>query len=305
MLESLFANNENEDIQIFAIIDDDITQEDKSNLDNIAYKHHSKHIVYTTFPQELLKVFPGTEHSRVTKAVYFRLFSATLLPAEVTKILYLDGDIIITDNLRNLWETNLAGIAVAGVMDEVQTYALFNRLHYSSKFGYINTGVLLINLKYWRENQTEKQFADFIYRHPDWIIAWDQDVLNYVLKEEKHLLPLKYNVQQHFYYKPEYCNLDYWTMESEILDAQRHPSILHFSGFDKPWRADCGHPKVSVFLAYKNQTIWADYPLYQYEVKKTWRQRLRHFLEKLGLLNKRPQIITINKYIDCSTNQIN
>lgn len=235
----------------------------------------------------------------MTKAVYFRLFSATLLPLEVTKILYLDGDMIIMDNLRSLWETNLDGTAVAGVMNQKQRYTYFNRLHYSSKLGYINTGVLLINLKYWREKQIESHFADFIYYHPDWIKWWDQDVLNYVLKEEKQLLRLKYNIQQFYYFKPEYSDLDYWTMGSEILDAQRLPIILHFCGRDKPWHADCKHPKASDFLDYKKKTIWADYPLYQDEVKKTWRQRLRPYLEKLGLLHKRPQIITINKYIDC------
>jgi len=58
MLESLFANNESEDIYIYAIIDDDITEEDKNNLDGIANKHHAKPIIYTTFPQDLLKKNP-------------------------------------------------------------------------------------------------------------------------------------------------------------------------------------------------------------------------------------------------------
>ena len=267
-------------------------------MDDIACKHHVNRIVYKTFTEEIFSIFPNLEKTHLNRATYFRLFAATLLPKEVTKILYIDGDIIVSGNLKDFWETNLDGIAVAGVMNQNQNFEYYNRLHYPSKLGYINGGVLLINLKYWREHQVENRFVNLIYNYPERLKLHDQDVINYVFREEKRLLPLKYNVQSGFYYKPEYSMIDYWNMETEILDAQRNPVILHFTGFEKPWHIDCKHPRIKDFLCYKKRTIWSDIPLLRLKTQKTWaqqlRSRIRIIFEFLHIVHRRENV---NKYI--------
>lgn len=301
MLESLFTNNEGEDIQIYAIIDEDVTEDDKKGLDDIACKHHVKQIVFKTFTEDVFNIFPKIENTHVNKATYYRLFAATLLPMEVKKILYLDGDIIVMDRLRSLWETNLEGISVAGVINQAQSFDFYNRLHYPSKLGYINGGVLLINLHYWREKQVERRLVDFILNYPERIKYWDQDVVNYVLQNERIFLPLKYNVQQLFYFKPEFSKVDYWSMETDILEAQANPVILHFTGGDKPWYIDCKHPKANNFLYYKKRTIWANKPLIK--ERQTWKQKVvsmgRVFFELLHILPRREDI---NKYVEDNFN---
>lgn len=297
MLESLYANNKSEDIHVYAIIDEDVTEDDKMALEDVVKKHHAKQIFYKFFTEEVFNTFPNLESTHINKTAYYRLFAATLLPKDVTKILYLDGDIIIMDSLKGLWDTNVDGIAVAGVMNQTQSYGYYNRLHYPSKLGYINSGVLLINLKYWRDYQIENRFVDFIQKYPDRIRWHDQDVINYVLQEYKRFLPLIYNVQSGFYQKPEYCEIDYWSMESEILNAQKHPIVLHFTGNEKPWFANSRHPRVKDFLTYKENTLWDDVPLLK--VRKTWKKKLRSHIRRLmEFMQILPHRVHINKYID-------
>ena len=300
MLESLFTNNKGENIQIYAIIDEDVTEDDKIKLDNIIRKYHAL-IDYVLFPHNDNIHLPDMSRDRLTRAAFFRLFSASLLSKEVTKILYLDGDIIIMDNLRSLWETDIDNVAVAGIMDQWQNNTWYNRLHYSNKLGYINSGVLLINLKYWREHQVESRFISFVKNHPERIKQHDQDIINYVLREEKLLLSLRYNVQNAHYYRPEYSMLDYWSMESEILDAQKYPVILHFAGAIKPWNFECKHPRAKDFDYYKKKTIWADKPLTS--VRQTWKQKIvfhgKVLLERLHIL---PQRECDSKYVEDSFN---
>lgn len=295
MLESLFTNNESEVVQIYAIVDEDVTEEDKRTLNDIVQKHHSNRVIFSVFTDSVFNVFPKIEHARVNRTTYFRLFAATLLPNEVDKILYLDGDIIIMDSLRSLWKLDIDGVAVAGVMDNDQSFTQFNRLHYPSKLGYINNGVLMINLKYWRDHQIERRFVSFIYEHSDWIKWHDQDVLNYVLREEKQLLPLKYNVQHTFYFKPEYSLIDYWSVYTELHDALRSPIILHYTSMLKPWYAGCPHPKAQVFLDYKKKTIWADTPLLK--AKRTLKERVFHGSRLfLVLLHVLPQRVGVDNF---------
>ena len=152
----------------------------------------------------------------------------------------------------------------------------------------------MINLKYWRDHQIERRFVSFIYEHSDWIKWHDQDVLNYVLREEKQLLPLKYNVQHTFYFKPEYSLIDYWSVYTELHDALRSPIILHYTSMLKPWYAGCPHPKAQVFLDYKKKTIWADTPLLN--AKRTLKERVFHgsrlFLVLLHVLPQRVGVDT-------------
>ena len=58
MLESLFTNNEGEDIQVYSINDEDVTEDDIKDLDDIAKKHHTQKIIYRTFTEDIFNIFP-------------------------------------------------------------------------------------------------------------------------------------------------------------------------------------------------------------------------------------------------------
>ena len=301
MLESLYVAHKDEDLNIYAIIDEDITTEDKKALDYLVQKHNGLKIHYYNyrFDYKLIDSIPSIGTTGIGRATYyFRLFAATILPNEVERVLYLDADTIVMGSLQGLWNKDIGECAVAGAIDQDQSYQQYNRLHYPSRKGYINTGVLLINLKYWREHCVEKRFVDFMQNYPERIKWWDQDVINSVLQDEKSFIPLKYNVQHTFYWQLQYCRIDYWGMESEIIDARKNPIVLHFTGRIKPWHIECQHPHKDVFLKFKKNTMWADVPLISVSAKLSLKQKCRSFIrEMLVKLHLMSPIISVNEYI--------
>ena len=94
------------------------------------------------------------------------------------------------------YKSYAAGVIPDMSIDDIRIY---NRLQYSPSLGYFNAGVLLVNLRYWRENNLSESFFEIINKYPERLRYHDQDVLNIVLKEIKLTLPLKYNVQHGYF----------------------------------------------------------------------------------------------------------
>ena len=61
---------------------------------------------------------------------------------------------------------------------------------------YINSGVLLINLKLLRENQTINELKNYIYQNKDILTYPDQDILNMLYKGKFLIVSNKYNYTQ-------------------------------------------------------------------------------------------------------------
>lgn len=258
MLKSLCENNNSNPIRIHLIIDDDVDDKDKSALLNIVEPYIGKTICFYNIGNLKINDFPALNGStHIKKAAYYRLFLTDILPPELEKVLYLDGDIIIEKNLENLWNTNIEEYAAGGVIEqEIDNIEFYNRLQYSHEFGYFNSGVLLINLSYWRQHKLSQLFSEFIVKYHERIKYHDQDVMNYVLKGQILYLPLKYNVQSAFFFKKDLIKIDLLKYGQEIDEAKKDPYIIHFSTRYKPWLKDCFHPLRNEFIKYKNMTEW-------------------------------------------------
>jgi lipopolysaccharide biosynthesis glycosyltransferase len=199
--------------------------------------------------------FPNID-KRIPRAAYYRLFLSALLPEKVDKVLYFDGDIIVRHSLTELWNTDVSGHALAAVPDMREgVIDRYNRLKYSPSWGYFNSGMLLINLKYWREHHALERFLDCIQKHHAQLVYHDQDVLNYVFHEQKIMLPIKFNFQHgHLWKEPLY---DYWKYEQQVLEARKDPVIIHYTG-GKPWTKYIKYhnPYSSSFYKYQNLSKW-------------------------------------------------
>ena len=69
---------------------------------------------------------------------------------------------------------------------------------YETRYGYFNSGVLLLNLTYWRENNLENELLEYAYNNIGLLQYHDQDILNAVLKDRKKQMSIAYNVQSTF-----------------------------------------------------------------------------------------------------------
>lgn len=110
------------------------------------------------------------------RSVYSKIFP------ELDKILSLDIDTIVTENIDELWDIDISNYYIAGVRDTPE----FNKNGL-----YINGGVLLCNLKKIREDKMDEKMI-FRLNHYREEYA-EQDTLNKVYKNHILELPTEYN----------------------------------------------------------------------------------------------------------------
>lgn len=288
MMISVCENNPETDIVFHIIVDDSIKTEDKQDLEDIVNPYTGKSVVFYNANERMRKKsFPkGKLRETLTKVAYYRLYLAELLTQEIDKVLYLDGDIIVRHSLLPLWNIDLGENALAAASDcssGIKEY--YNRLKYPFELGYFNSGVLLINLKYWREHQVLKDFESYMEKHVDAIKCHDQDVLNVSFCDKKIFIPLKYNLQNIFLKKKQ-NTFDYWKLEKELLEAYADPCIVHFTTSDKPWRKYhiAQHPYSSTWYKYQNMTKWRGIKFENRTKKQRMRNHIGDILRKIGIL---------------------
>lgn len=188
-------------------------------------------------------------------ATYYRLFIAHLLPSSVSKVLYLDSDILVVDSLKPLWDTDITDHPVAAGIDlhndEIRD---FNRLEYDIQYGYFNSGMLLMNLDIWRKEGLSDKILTFITEHTDRCKFYDQDALNYVLHGRIKRVSYRYNVQE--FSAVEHVGVRK-SLHEDLLESCRRPAIIHFIGGIKPWHTDSKSAYRDLWRYVQRQTPWA------------------------------------------------
>lgn len=280
LITSICINNPDAQIAFHIVCNPNVTRQDKDDLTQIVEKYGNKILFYGVDEQMLSSFTVGKagQPGHITIATYYRLLLPLILPEKIDKILYLDADIIVRGDLMPFYDSDIEGYAVGAVTDMSSgLITIFNRLRYSERLGYFNAGVLLINLKYWREHNILGECFEFAQNYPDRIKFHDQDILNYVLRERKKLFPLTYNFQDGFIYTVPSLSLEKY--EKEILEAEKDPVIIHYLAI-KPWFKRCVHPYKGEFLKYKAMTKWNKQSL----ATLTFRERVKWLLGKLNLI---------------------
>ena len=112
-------------------------------------------IIWIEGPLEELGSF--SEHSYYTRVSYARLLMDRLIPPETNRLLYLDADVVVLDDIAELWRADLGDNVVGtvqdriGVVSEPRGVATFRELGMPEDAKYFNSGVQLVDLARWRE----------------------------------------------------------------------------------------------------------------------------------------------------------
>lgn len=126
------------------------------------------------------------ENAPITKQypqeMYYRLLAPLLLPEALERILYIDPDILVINQVRPLWETDLKGNAFAaashtGVFDFMND---INRVRLGTGHDYYNSGVMLMNLTQAKKLVKADEIYDCVKEHSAELLLPDQDVFNYL-----------------------------------------------------------------------------------------------------------------------------
>jgi lipopolysaccharide biosynthesis glycosyltransferase len=174
-------------------------------------------------------------------ASYARLQLGEVLP-QFPRIIYLDADTIVLDDLRELDNLVLSPsmITAASVEPYTPTFdsdngvADWQLLGFNPHSPYFNAGVLVIDVDHWRLSEIGERAISYLRRKDVRITLFDQEALNVALIGQWQILPPEWNVSR-YWLKPE--------------RRANHPHILedahivHFLSPSKPWsNADDVHP---------------------------------------------------------------
>lgn len=162
----------------------------------------------------------------------YRIKMASVLP-KLDKILFLDSDMIIMDSMAELYNTDLGENYFAAVIDPGAELQRQYTIEDDDKFPNprFNTGLMLVNLKKWREDDIERKIFDGLRWYSKKYACWpDQNVMQMVCKDKILTLNPSYNVspilkQQNLYLVP-----GLWEQSS------KDPKIIHICGMPKYWQ---------------------------------------------------------------------
>lgn len=211
------------DVQIFAItllkLHDIIPDKSKLPLDN------------STFPLN----------------VYVRLFIPHIIPPSSERVLYLDVDMIVETDVSKLWDIEMEGKVVAGVVDRSGTVSStwggitnYKDLGLEPDTKYFNSGLLLINPVSWREQNITDRILTCIKENNKYAGFPDQYGLNVVLAGLWHELDSRWNCY--------------------AMSTEQHPFIIHFIGIKPIYTSyEYSDQYRERFFFYLSSTKWSDF----------------------------------------------
>lgn len=259
-MASVLANSNAGTSIIFHIISDDINEEDINTLQKLKQIKSCEIILHTISPDDF-EQYKEMDFGYMSLSSLYRFKILDFAPSDTDKILYLDGDMIVTEALDELFSTDLQNF-YAGAVEEKGAFQAKNLQLKSQQ--YFNAGMLLINLKELKNYDLLQKAAKYYSKNKDKIVSHDQDILNGLWDTKIKFLEQKYNVPS-------------------FVKNFRNPTIIHYTGFvKKPWRIYCRHPQKNEWLKYSQLTPY----------RKTKKQlklfKFKRFLSKIFYFAKDP-----------------
>ncbi len=172
--------------------------------------------------------------SRYPEEMYYRIFAAKYLPTTLDKILYLDPDLIVNGDIGKLYNMDMGEywFAAASHTGSFMTAINSIRLDMEENTPYINSGVMLMNLKLLRKYQDYNEVFDFIEKKKNALVLPDQDIISSLYGSKIYALDtFRYNMTENLYllHSPFEKNLNLeWVRKNSV--------IIHYCGRNKAWK---------------------------------------------------------------------
>jgi lipopolysaccharide biosynthesis glycosyltransferase len=200
--------------------------------------------------------------SYISKVTWYRILLPELVAHD--RIIYLDCDTLVTDDLTPLWDLDLHGHCIAAVdgVPEPGGSQWRQELGIPDRVRPFNAGVLVLNLEAMREQQIIDRLLAFAHAHAAHARLTDQETLNAVMGEERLRLHPRWNCQNALFRTARNRALRVFS-EREIVQAKEQPAVIHFEGPGdcKPWHFLSSHPWAFRYREELARTPWHDTPL--------------------------------------------
>jgi len=187
----------------FYILDGGISDFSKNKIEELKTQFKNFSIEYLKINIEKFNNFPNIGHFSLN--MYFRYLISSLKP-EIKKALYIDSDMIINGDIKELFLINLDNKPIAAVpyLHENITYKRTSEYRWTQKVkkkldleqshNYFNSGMLIMDLEFFRKNRIQEKLFELTNQLGDKLECPDQDILNICFENNYKILEDKYNI---------------------------------------------------------------------------------------------------------------
>ena len=240
------------------VIDDSISVQSKARIQHICDICPAKvNLEWIDASKTSLKLANMKTTDLFPPVVLLRLLIYECILPIFDRAIYIDSDLIVRTNIRNLWEVDLNNYALLAVEEFKHRRKNYKCLGISIEEPYFNSGVLVFNLNRWRQESITDKIIEYSIENSDCITMPDQDPLNAVLKGEWKELDLRWNVVSSFFYHDDWAdsprNMALWDQRKVLINEAY---IYHFAGGSKPWQIGCEHPAQIEWVTYLIRSSW-------------------------------------------------
>lgn len=202
---------------------------------------------------------------RGSYAANMRLFLDEVLDESVDKVLYLDADTVVNGQLDKLIKMDLEDNALGMVLESLGA-SHKKQIGLSEEEDYYNSGVILFDMKHWRECRYSHKIVEHVKYERNNYPAPDQDLLNVVCKGNIKRLEARYNFQPfHVAFSDKlYLKImrpEVYYNREQLETSRENVCIYHCFRFigEFPWHKNNVHPYNEIFDNYMRMSPWSDY----------------------------------------------
>ena len=179
-----------------------------------------------TINDDRISQIPDNKYKLAHFITNYRLLSASLLP-DLDKVIFLDVDLAFVSDIKDYWRINVENYYLAAVPDlaNMNKKEWIYKLPIPEKALYFNSGVMILNLKKWREDNIENQIFENSIKYGKLLTFPDQDLLNITLIPQVKYLDMRYNFT---------TELNYMDAKTKQYLAEK-AFLIHWAGALKPW----------------------------------------------------------------------
>ncbi len=217
--------------EIYILCSGDVTQKNKQRIKEIEGKYNNISITFIDMKNTFANI--KKTHKYVTHVSAYKM-KIPSLTKKYNKVIYLDSDVIVRDDLSELYATDMGCNYITGVPSIINQTLCRDMVKDIIKIdmdNYINAGVLLFNNKEILKDNIDEKCIALLGKFEGSV---DQHIFNYICHRRIGFLPFKYNVFLSDYELYEQVG-NIFTSTYEIISAKQNPVIMHFTKKEKPW----------------------------------------------------------------------
>ena len=241
---SLLANASDAYHYHITVLTNNISHDNQMTLKAFAQQMKAASVQFLNVSQLINIEELSTNNPHISVETYYRFLIQDILP-DFDKVVYLDSDLIVRDDISELYNIDLGDSLIAAVRD-VDYLGNLNfkdgeRLAYTKSvlgmdnpYDYFQAGVLVLNTKALRKDVPssiwfeEAKDTRYIYN--------DQDILNARCEGRVTFLDPRWNVMHDGLHRIDAaCSKAPAPVFQEYLDARKDEKVIHYAGVEKPW----------------------------------------------------------------------